>query len=162
MTLPASYPITLAQVCAEFGAPSNTPLGSFLRGGAYVPNAAPNLGVPTAKPINLGDLLGASAAVYGATLAPTYLSKVRVGTGTATTAACTVTVTGSAGSLTYAWTRTSGSTAITINSPSGASTTFNSTFLSLISRTAYFKCTVTDSILGTTSTTDVQVDMEAT
>lgn len=162
MACPSSYPITLADVRAEFGGAVGTSLGAYVRGGAYVPNAAPNLGVPTALPINLGDLLGAAAVVYGATLSPTYLSKVRVGTGTATTAACTVTVTGSAGSLTYAWTRTSGSTAITINSPSSASTTFNSTFLSLTSRTAYFKCTVTDSILGTTSTTDVQVDMEAT
>lgn len=71
MALPASPPISLSQVCTEFGAPATTPLASFLRGGAYVPNAAPNLGVPTALPISLLDLLGAAAGGGGAVVALT-------------------------------------------------------------------------------------------
>ena len=60
MTLPASPPISLSAICAEFGAPANTPLASFLRGGTYVPNTPGNSSVPTALPISMADLLGAS------------------------------------------------------------------------------------------------------
>ena len=58
MTLQATPPITLGDVEAEYGAPSGTPLGAFVRGGAWVPDNAVNVGVPTSKPISLGDLLG--------------------------------------------------------------------------------------------------------
>ena len=63
MALPASPPITLSAICAEFGAPPNTPLASFLRGGAWVPNTPTNAGVPAALPITMLDLLGAAATV---------------------------------------------------------------------------------------------------
>lgn len=62
MALPASPPISLLQVCAEFGAPAGTPLTSFLRGGAWVPNTPANAAVPAALPINILQLLGASSA----------------------------------------------------------------------------------------------------
>lgn len=62
MTLPASGNLSLSQVRAEFGAPGTTALGAFLRGGAWVPNTGANAGVPTALPISLRSLLGASAA----------------------------------------------------------------------------------------------------
>ena len=58
MTLQATPPITLGDVQAEYGAPSGTPLGAFVRGGAWVPDNAVNSGVPTSVPISLGDLLG--------------------------------------------------------------------------------------------------------
>lgn len=160
MACPSSYPITLADVRAEFGGAVGTSLGAYVRGGAYVPNIGANASVPTSVPITLGNMLGSTAAVYGATLSPTYLSKVRVGTGIVDSNPCTTTVTGSAGSLTYLWTKVSGG-AITINNATSATTTFRANFISLGSRTAYFKCTVTDSILGTTSTSNVQVDLEA-
>ncbi len=60
MTLPTEKPISLAQVRAEFGAPLGTALGAFVRGGAWVPDVPQNSGVPTAKPISLGNLLGAT------------------------------------------------------------------------------------------------------
>ncbi len=60
MTLQLTPPISLGDVEAEFSAPTGTPLGSFLRGGAFVADTASNAGVPTSKPISLGDLLGAS------------------------------------------------------------------------------------------------------
>lgn len=59
MTLPASPPITLTQIQDEFGAPRGTGITAFVRGGAWVPNNAPNLSVPTAPPIGLLSLLGA-------------------------------------------------------------------------------------------------------
>lgn len=161
MACPSSYPITLADVRAEFGGAAGTPLGSYLRGGSYVPNIPANSGVPTSKPITLGNLLGASASVpYAATAAPSYLSNVRIGTGIVDSGNCTTTVTGSVGSLSYSWTKISGG-AITILSPTSATTKFRANFISLGSRTAYFQCTVTDSSLGTTNTNTVQVDLEA-
>lgn len=66
MTLPLSPPISLSAICAEFGAPSNTPLASFLRGGAFVPNTPGNSGVPTSLPISMSNLLGASGSGGGA------------------------------------------------------------------------------------------------
>ena len=61
MTLQLTRPISLADVRAEYGAPLPTPLGAFVRGGAFVPDSPGNVGVPTAKPIALGDLLGSAA-----------------------------------------------------------------------------------------------------
>jgi len=61
MALPASPPISLGQVCTEFGAPAGTNLGAFLRGGDHVPNSPANQNVPTSLPISLGQLCGASA-----------------------------------------------------------------------------------------------------
>lgn len=63
MALPASPPISMSQICTEFGAPANTPLASFLRGGSWVPDTPGNAAVPTALPISMLQLLGASAAV---------------------------------------------------------------------------------------------------
>ena len=50
MTLQSSAPITLAQIATEFGASLPANLGSFLRGGSYVPNTGTNAAVPD-KPI---------------------------------------------------------------------------------------------------------------
>ena len=60
MTLQASPPISLSDVYAEYSAPNGTALGAFVRGGAWVPDTAQNAGVPTSKPISLGDLLDSS------------------------------------------------------------------------------------------------------
>lgn len=61
MALPASPPISMSQVYAEFGG-AGQPLTAFVRGGAYVPNTGANAGVPTAPPIDLLDFLGATAS----------------------------------------------------------------------------------------------------
>ena len=65
MALPATPPLSLQQVCVEFGAPLNTPLSAFLRGGAWVPNSPANANVPTVLPISLLQLLGAAAGGGG-------------------------------------------------------------------------------------------------
>lgn len=62
MALPASPPISMSQVYAEFGG-AGQPLTAFVRGGAYVPNTGTNAGVPTAPPISLQQLLGAAATI---------------------------------------------------------------------------------------------------
>ena len=61
MALQLVKPISLGNVYAEFSAPNGTPLGSFVRNGAFVPDYPENAGVPTSKPISLGDMLGAAA-----------------------------------------------------------------------------------------------------
>lgn len=53
MTLPASPPITMAQICAEYVVAGTTPLNSFVRGGGIVPNTAQNAAVPTTLPISM-------------------------------------------------------------------------------------------------------------
>lgn len=63
MALPASPPIDLLAILAEFGAPAGTSLTAMVRGGAYVPNTPANAGIPTAAPIDVLDFLGASAVV---------------------------------------------------------------------------------------------------
>lgn len=144
MALPSSPPITLAQVCAEFGAPANTPLTAFLRGGAYVPATPANLGVPTSLPLGLTQLLGASAATtppLSASLWPTAVYGGGQVGATATSDACTASYTGGAGAVSYAWERVSGSG--TIDSPSSATTTFSGTRGTAGDLTGVFRCKVT-------------------
>jgi hypothetical protein len=59
MTLPASGPISLANIQAEFGGPTPIRLENYYRGGAYVLDTdyAPN--VPTSGPISLSNFYGA-------------------------------------------------------------------------------------------------------
>lgn len=53
-------PVSLAAVRAEFNAPAGTPLHAFVRRGAYVPDIPQNANVPTAPPIRLASLAGAT------------------------------------------------------------------------------------------------------
>lgn len=60
MPLQDTKPISLGDIYAEFGAVGNSPpLGEFVRGGMFVEDTPSNQGVPTSKPISLGDFLGA-------------------------------------------------------------------------------------------------------
>ena len=117
-------------------------------------------GTSSTNPTTTG--LAAAAASISTTLnaaaSPSSLSTS--GTGTPlTTASTTVTPTGGTSPYTYAWTRLSGSTSITANSASAATTTF--TGASLASGTTYtavFRCTVTDNVAAT-KTVDVNVEI---
>lgn len=60
MALQSSPPISIFDIYFEFGAPAGTPITSFYRGGAYVPNTPQNAGVPASGPINLLNFLGAT------------------------------------------------------------------------------------------------------
>lgn len=117
-------------------------------------------GTSSTNPATTG--LAAAAASISTTLnaaaSPSSLSIS--GTGTPlTTASTTVTPTGGTSPYTYAWTRISGSTLITANSASAATTTFTGS--SLASGTTYsavFRCTVTDNVAAT-KTVDVNVEV---
>lgn len=162
MALPSSYPITLGQVCTEFGAPVTTPLGSFVRGGSYVPNTGTNSGVPTAKPITLGDLLGAAAALI-ASLSPSSLyGSTPTNNGTATTvSSVTASYSGGSGSVSYAWERVSGDAGITIISPTSSATKFSARCGSLFGspRSGVYRCKVTRGA-ETAYTSNVSVSLE--
>ncbi len=79
-------------------------------------------------------------------------------TGTVQSEAVTATPSGGSGSFTYNWALVSGSSAVTAVSPSSATTSFRSTGVST-SRTAVFRCTVSDGITSAT-TNDVNVTLE--
>lgn len=163
MTLPASRPITLGQVCTEFGAPATTHLGAFLRGGSYVPNTAGNAGVPTSLPITLGDLLGASAATgLSVSLNRTSLSGIRVGAGSVTTLqSVTATPSGGTPGYTYFWQYVSGSVITNPTAQTSATTQFSCTLTASSGQTetSVWKCTVTDAASGTANSANVTVTL---
>ncbi len=117
-------------------------------------------GVSTTEPPAAG-VAGSSNTVSGtlaASAAPSAISKTDSGS-SITTASTTVTATGGTSPYTYAWTRISGSTLITADSASAATTTFTGT--PLVNNTTYdavFRCTVTDSAAAT-KTVDVTVSI---
>lgn len=166
MPLPASPPITMAQVRAEFGGTAGvTKLAAYVRGGAYVPNTGTNAGVPTSVPIRLNQLCGASALVLAASASPTSVYGAYVpppaGTHTATSTSTTCTVTGSAGSLTYNWNRVSGDATTVANSSGSSSTTFSASVNAVNNlRSSVWRCTVTDSVLGVVQSNNVNVTLE--
>lgn len=98
-----------------------------------------------------------------ASASPTSIYKVGP-TASQTTTSTTVTPAGGVSPYTYSWAFVSGDT-LTITSPTAATTTFSITGLIVgDSRTATYRCTVTDSTSGTalTATADVNVTIERT
>lgn len=123
MTLPATPPITLGQVYAEFGAPAGSPLGFFLRGGPYVPNTAQNANVPTALPISMGQLCGASATTTINVTQPDVTGSTSVGTGNAIIGSASASASGGTPPYTYNISYVSGA-AFTISTPTSPTTAF--------------------------------------
>lgn len=122
MTLPASPPITMVQIQAEFSAPAGTPLNSFLRGGAYVPNTGANAAVPTSLPISMAQLCGAGAYTPMVVSATNVSGDSWPGSNTIF-GSSTSSVTGGQAPFTIAWTFQSGAS-FTINTPTSAGTSF--------------------------------------
>lgn len=110
---------------------------------------------------NVSVAIGRTAATFNATASPSTLSASGA-SGSVTTASATASVSGGSGPYAYAWTKVSGA-AINITSPSAASTTFGATGLAAgESRTATFRCTVTDSNGQTDATGTVSVTITST
>lgn len=61
----------------------------------------------------------------------------------------TTTTTGGTGPYTYSWTRLSGSSAVACDSPTSSSTKFSCTIYRGSTRSAVYRCTVTDSAAAT-------------
>lgn len=95
-----------------------------------------------------------------ASITPSTATGTRSGAGAATSNSVTVSTIAGTGTVTYAWTRVSGSSLISANSPAAATTTFGAAIASVGSISAVFRCTCTDSVGSTT--VDITVTLTAT
>lgn len=77
----------------------------------------------------------------------------RSGAGSVTTTSVTVTPTGGTGPYTYAWAYLSGDAIFTASAPTAATTTFSGSVAAGEDKSAVWRCTVTDSLAATASTT---------
>ena len=165
-TVPTGLPLSMSTVRTALGGTAGTTqLSAYVRGGAFVGNFAPNLGVPTAVPITLSQLQGASTtASYSASASPSSVIGSRITSGVATTSpSCAVIVTGGGGTKTYSWTRASGDTSTSISSSTSASVTWNrNCTVATVQYTSVWSCTVTDTVSGTTTTNNVAVELDYT
>lgn len=156
MAVPANPKLT--DVYTEFGAPVNTGLSAFLRGGAYVPNGpAANAGVPTALPINLSQLAGAVKYSFTASASPASVSGSRATAGTCTSGTTTCSTSGALGTVTYSWSvTTTGGNTITAAAPTGATTSFSATVSGVQpTATGTATCTAHDSATGANAVTNI-------
>lgn len=98
------------------------------------------------------------AAALGVTLDKSSIPHAFSSSATATSAAATATPTGGTSPYTHAWTRVSGSTDITADSASAASTAFSVTGMTDgATKSAIFRDTVTDNV-SATATADVSIE----
>jgi hypothetical protein len=157
-----SNPATLESAYTEFGAPQGTPLSSFLRNGAYVPNTSANANVPTALPISLSQLAGAVKYVnVSATMSPTSMgSSCKLSQEPWTIGTAQAIASGGTGSYTYTWSRQSGS-AVIQGSPSGAFCSFSVSGAGVSTYSAVWQCVVSDGTSSATVTVSVSMTVTA-
>lgn len=123
------------------------------RRNAFVSTNVPSTDGLPAKAASVAAGLSASVSVG-------TISHVYSGSATATSESTTVTATGGTPGYTYAWTRVSGSTDISADFASAATTTFSVVSMADgATKSAIFRCTVTDSTAAT-YTIDVSVGFE--
>lgn len=154
----------LSDVYAEFGAPAGTPLSSFLRGGAYVPNVAANNNVPTSLPIRLAQLAGAVKYIPISLGGPTSAYGETIGAPTTQTTfsnVVTITVSGGNPGPSISWARISGDATMSLifaanslNQQWSASVTTNN------NKVATYRITVSDGV--SSATRDVTVTLAHT
>ena len=154
MTLPASGPINLAQIAAEFGLASTTPFpsGFYGKGGA-----------PSSGPLSFEDFYGRSGtAPLTASAAPTSIYASGVTTSITTTTSGVASIAGGVAPYTQTWSKIDGDL-INITSPSATSTTFTATGLGAgQDRSADFVCAVRDSAGTMVTTNSINVEIERT
>lgn len=107
----------------------------------------------------LGAIVATGGSAPSVSIAPSPLYDSRTGGGSITSSIATATATGGAGGYSYAWTYVSGD-ALTVSSPAASSTTFSTTLLSGQTKTAVYRCTVTDAA-SATGFDDLTVTLES-
>lgn len=155
-----SNPASMSSVYAEFGAPAGTPLSSFLRGGAYVPNVAANNNVPTSLPINLQQLAGAVKYVPISISGPSSVSGETFGLPTTQTTysnPATFTVSGGNPSPSVSWAYLSGDNTISQNVGGLNSVQWNAAVNRNLSKTGVWRLTVSDGV--SSATKDVTINL---
>lgn len=147
-----SNPASLSSVIAAFGGGSE--LSQFVRGGAYVPNVAYYNGVSASTSgLALSQFDGLFNPVGASLNTTTAIGSDTESTTTGTPISNTVTATGSggSGSYTFSWAvTTTGSTTVTAQNASAATTAFQSNMFngssgSTVTTTGTATCTVSDS-----------------
>lgn len=170
MALPASGPISLAAIQAEFqrGGVNPISLSEYYRGGSYVLGTDTGVaGIAASGAINMNSFHGAGRNGYYATAgnASGSCSSLWPTTGcTATTNAVTVSVFGGSGNYSYSWAFVSG-TSFTITSPSSATTTFSRNAAGsdgdgtpgYSSYSGIARCTIHDNVTSLNTTVDITV-----
>lgn len=131
---------TLLKIIAEFGGPGN--LSAYVRGGAYVPNTAPNAAISTTVDgLRISQFAGASKGTpFTASMSTNWLYAHRATAGTLT-ANNPVSASGGTGSYTYSTTRTGGLINVingTTSTPGGSYSGAKDT-----SQNAFFRTVVT-------------------
>lgn len=125
-------PVSMSQLIAVFA--GGTSFASYVRGGSYVPNTSTNAAISTTSAgLAMSQFVGASNVVVTGSANPSTLaasSNAAVGRLVIQTGGTTATANGATGAVTYSWAivyagGSSGSGTCTVNTPSGATTTFN-------------------------------------
>jgi hypothetical protein len=141
----------MAQMRSVFGAPANTPLHNFNRGGPWVPNVPANANVPTSGQIRLAQLAGATNYVPVSVSGPATLHMAAF----VSTVSGTYTGSGGQGTLTATWTKNSNTgAAININDTHSFSPVF-SRALNNTEGDSFWNLAVTDGISTANMTVEV-------
>ena len=161
MPLPTSGTITWEMIRAAFGGGYPIYMSQYYRGGGLVPNAAPNLGVPTSGSISAWHFYGAGGSpALAASRSPAHIAMSRIGAGTIG-ATITVTATGGTGSYTYSTVWLSGGAGISIINASASNPGVSSTGSPYLNRTGTLRTTVSDGVSSITLDTPVTLSWES-
>jgi hypothetical protein len=145
MALPSSGAISLLAIQNEFGGANPISISEYYKGGANVPNTTTNASVPTSGAISFNDFHGASDVPPLSGTKSGNAFGTRSTGGEAVTNSVTITPSGGVSPYTYAWSMVSGDSAINIDSPTSATTSFSALVSALNNdRTGIFKCRITD------------------
>lgn len=102
----------------------------------------------------------ASGPALSATVSASSASQTGIGTGPFTTPTVAVSPTGGTPGYTYAWARVSGDASISISSSTSQTPSWSASGTPTQTKVAVWRCTVTDSVLGTAvATPDVTVSI---
>ena len=166
MALPNTGPLSLSMIQGEFGGSNPISLSEYYAGGLFVPAGTTGINgpVPSSGSISFSHFLGTSkprlslslssaSAGFTFTNSPPSLTP-----STRELTSDTITGTASHGTTpyTFAWSRVSGSTAITATNPTSNISTFTATVSVDTFVEAVFRLTVTDA-QGAQATADVTV-----